>query len=44
MRMKQRVSLENLLLPEDASLHELSITILFISYREGQELSMALGM
>lgn len=42
MGMKQRVALENLILPQDASLHELSITILFISYREGQELSMVL--
>lgn len=42
MGMKQKVALENLILPQDASLHELSITILFISYREGQELSMVL--
>lgn len=40
--MKQRVALENLILPEDASLHELSITVLLTSYRERQELSMVL--
>lgn len=42
MKMKQRVALENLILPEDASLHELSITVLLTSYRERQELSMVL--
>lgn len=42
MKMKQRVALENLILPEDASLHELSITVLLTSYKERQELSMVL--